>query len=91
MILADTKNVNVLRISDWIFGDGGDIVHEGDLLFVVDEEEARFFLSLEEAMEVLGGLDFVLDDGGVAVALNERFAPRARVEGHDLAPVQGGS
>ena len=71
------------------FGDGGDMVHEGDLFLVVHEEEARFFLSLEEAMEVLGGLDFVLDDGGVTVALNERFAPRARVEGHDLAPVKG--
>ena len=47
------------------------MVHEGDLFLVVHEEETRFFLSLEEAMEVLGGLEFILDDGGIAVALNE--------------------
>ena len=73
------------------FGDGGDMVHEGDLVLVVDEEEARFFLSLEETMEVLGELDFILDYRGVAVVLNERLTPRARVEGDDLAPVQGDS
>ena len=70
MILADAENGNVLRVRDWIFGDGGDMVHDGDLILVVHEEEARFFISLEEAMKVLGGLDLILDDGGIAMALN---------------------
>ena len=89
VILADAENGDDLWVHDGVLGDGGGMVHDGDLILVVHEEEARFFISLEEAMEVLGVLDLILDDEGIAMALNERFTPRARVEGDDPAPVCG--
>ena len=91
MILGDAEDGDDLWVHDGIFGDGGDMVHDADLFLVVHEEETRFFISLEEAMEILRGLDLILDDGGIAMALNEQFMPRARVKGDDLTPVCGDS